>query len=514
MSAIPGGSVVFDVLLRADGVNRAAADAANRVKRLADEVKRTKVDATPAIDTKRLQRDAEQAKRIIRDINREADRLSAGKGGGGGGGLSPRGAGALGSRGPTGGGDGLAGAASAAAIVRAGVLFGTAATEIALAARDMKAAAARGDFAGELRAEEGKNRFARSMPFGIGDLGGNIRELITGEQGEIDRVNFEAGEGDRRAEFMARQNERKAAEKAAVRAVNRSMLGDSGMTGTELELNDVRSQMKDMQGGPLLDALKQREVQLSSKAAAEKEVIEREHQSEMMRIRDEAAAELLRQEGFTIDAERELLIAGHNKTLRDMENRALGMDASGDHAGANRLRAQAQFVQEAQKGQVGAFDLNRAEDERRAQDQRGEDAREEAQRAGDAALERAERQRRVEQEAHDRRFEARQAQLQSREATQARAEFEAINERAAKDMREAEDPTLRAAIESRRKEELRALQLDLTGGGRQTRAGVVNDAGTTAFSVGAETKDQTKVLRSIEAILLRQDRRDPVAVTS
>ena len=520
MSAIPGGAVNFDILVRADAAQKVIADTQNRVKRMADEVRRTKVDATPAIDTKRLQRDAEAAKRIIKDVQREADTISrarrtAGGMGGGLGGSATFGGGRTGGVGllVAGGDTTQVGNVGAAAVLRAGVLFGTAATEIAIAARDMKAAAARGDLAGEVRAEAAKNAFARSMPFGIGQLGGNIRELLTGEQAGIDATMFDAERGDRKAAEMARQDARIDEQRQRVRAVQRQGLADAGMTGTQLELLDVRQRVKDSPAGPVRDELLRRETFLASKHAAELEVIEREHASKMEAIRDKAAADLLRREGFTIDAERELLLSGQRETLRAMENQALSLDAQGNHAGASRLRQQAEWVRQAQAGEVESFDQDRRTAEMLAQDQRGVDARELAAGAGEATLERAERQRRITQDMEETRFEARQAVLGGREATQPRAEMEAILRRATKDLAETEDAGLRGAIMERQAAELEALRLDLTGGGRPQNASVVADAMTTNFAAGADTKDQTKVLRSIETIL-KQMKQGGVALTS
>ena len=78
MSAIPGGAIGFEIKGTATGpggFNKAVDDARARVVRLSKEVSRTKVVVPVSIDTKRVQADANETKRIIRDVNREADQL-------------------------------------------------------------------------------------------------------------------------------------------------------------------------------------------------------------------------------------------------------------------------------------------------------------------------------------------------------------------------------------------------------------------------------------------------------
>lgn len=330
MSAIPGGGIGFDVLLRTEQARRETADVVNRFKRAADEVKRIKADAPVGIDTKRVKREAEETKRILRGVQREAELLARTRGAGAGdplrprfGGLTPSGGGPLGAGAGGAGGGGIEGAASAAAIMRAGVLFTTAATEIALAARDMKAAAARGDLAGQLRAENARNAFAKSMPFGIGALGGNIRELITGEQAGIDQTEFEAEQVNQKAAFMARQNERLRSEEEAAQKAK------------ALEVQKFHERVR---------------------AAAEEERIEGEHFDKMRTLQEQYEADVLESQGKLQEAQRARLISGLNETQRELERAAQTAENRGDAAKAARLRQEAGIRRGIGETQIGAFD--------------------------------------------------------------------------------------------------------------------------------------------------------------
>jgi hypothetical protein len=378
MSAIPGGAVIFDILARAD--MKAAEDAGNRIKQIVADARRTQVVVPATIDLKRLQRDADDAKRVIREVQREAEQFGGIKGAGGLGSVSTftgGGAGGRGGRGDSGGenasffgmdtgtsGGTFGRAASAATILRAGVLFTTAATEIALAARDMKAAAARGDLAGQIRAESAKNAFAASMPFGIGRLGANIRELATGEQAGIDQTMFEAQQGNQKADFMARKNaEARAGEEAKKQAAK----------------NAVEMQ-------------KQRSID-----AAQKERDEGESNDRIATIRERAAAEALDAQGKHAEAERAKLIAGFEEREREMA-RAAGFADTTDPTKAAQIRAELAAQHGANLGRLAGFDTEQAQKEQDRRDeqdfqfeQRKQRAREEEDRREQAVQEKVRR---------------------------------------------------------------------------------------------------------------------------
>jgi hypothetical protein len=234
-------------------------------------------------------------------------------------------------------------------------MVGSAGTELALARRDDRLAGERGDLAGQVRAETARNAFARSMPFGIGQLGGNIRELITGEQAGIDRTNFEAQQGNQKADFWQRINERNAAArdsgKAAARAEAARKAGEvTPELGQALalrgQISDLQEKRKGLSGEGLagidkeIAALSQHELELRSTGAAKIEQLEREHNRAMLGMQDQYAAEVLTAQGKTEEASMASFVAGLKAQERALENAIEEAGIKGDHAAEKRLTSQ------------------------------------------------------------------------------------------------------------------------------------------------------------------------------
>ena len=97
-----------------------------------------------------------------------------------------------------------------------------------------------------------------------------------------------------------------------------------------------------------------------------------------------------------------------------------------------------------------------------------------------------------------------------RAETRPRAEFEAVNERARRELAETEDAGVRRAIMERHAEDIRTL----LGVGVKQTAGHVADAATTNFGQGVDAKESVKLQREMVNLLRKLERKDNVAVMS
>jgi hypothetical protein len=217
----------------------------------------------------------------------------------------------------------------------------------------------------------------------------------------------------------------------------------------------------------------ERQLSLLGKTAAERQVIEK--QRELALFNETFGDNVPAKAKAAVDAARAAQEAGIRR-------------AEGEVAG--------DFATDA-----GRAALRRAEDEQRAAEEAERSAATAAGFAGDtgkATVRKAEEDRRVEAEVRSELFAARQTDLRAGGQFM-RAEFEAINERAARELEKTESPELRAAIETRQASELRAMLGDMEG--RTPGGEAIAGASRTFF--GRDQKDEAAdVLRTLIAAKL------------
>jgi hypothetical protein len=504
MSAIPGGAVVFEFTANSTGVDRAARDAEQRIARMQVDVGSRKIDATPKIDKDRLQKDADDAKRILRDVQKEADRLFAqrqmGSGAGVGftgsygGGFGPGAAPGAGGAAATGGDmSTLLRGVSAAAIAHGAAAAINAATTYS----NLQAASARGDLAAELAQQDRLSSSLRSVPLGAGALGGAIHDFAyRKDQQQIDDTLFEAQQQDQRSAFMARQNERMRAERDLQRSYELTRAGEAGATPSELAAKRLRQQIEDMPQGEGEKAMRARATELENRAMIERGQIEGRHRDQLQAIRDRAAAEQLRADGYTVAAERKILVDGAKQTEEELKQAILTAQSRGDTAAAERARQTLEAAQDANTQRIQNFDKQQEEERLRSIDAAGAGAAEFMRGAGNAAVERAERRRRIDQAVRDEQFEARQVQLEARGMSRT-AEVEAIGQRMRERLESTEDPELRRAILQRAETELTARRVtaEVVRNPMLTNFGAGGDGGRDQLTATRESRDLLKQIR-------------------
>jgi hypothetical protein len=365
-----------------------------------------------------------------------------------------------------------------------------------------------------LAAEEKRAQILRSVPLGAGALGGAIFDVVHAkERAQIADTLDSAARGNAKADFMQEVNARKAAERAAVRALELEAVQRGATAPFQAELFRTRRDINDMQPGEVRDALVKKEKDLRSRQAAETENLERSHAHRMIRIREEFYAESLEAQGYSeaaAYAKFEGALKAQEAAIEEAKDRALN---AGDQEEYKRKAAEQDAVHALNTNRAANFLRAQEEGRAKALDAMQGDAADFMRGAGGAAVEKADRERGIAEEARQARFEARQEQLNRRADTRARAEFEAINEKARRELDKAEDPDLRRSIEARTVEELKTLRAELGGGGgRRVRAEAVQNAGTTFFGAGSDTRDQVRLLDQIDKTLKDIARKEPVAV--
>jgi hypothetical protein len=498
MSSFPGTGITFDVLGGLGGLDRTLSDALSRIKSFAAEASRISASVNVGVNTPGGRGGGTGGSSagglgggaILRGLNAEANDLFANRG------FVP------------GGGSGQNGKPSTSeradlAIRRA--LYTVTLVEGALASGSVvvKALGAAADLMnGDSKAATKKMADAGdALKRMKGPLGAVFRLtselmddfLIPGKS--VAQIEADAKKIDEKTDRLAARNQAARGVNEGFAAVSRSeadAAAKEGKTASGQELVDVRRQIEQFQktrqqnqfrgvdndaADKALAALRRRELKLQSDAARESEVLETEHQNKLAAIREQGAIDQAKAAGFTEGVGREELLAKQRQQDRE---ELLALNRASSAKDQRKAFATLEAGRAGREQELGAFDADEARKQGERRDRSGEAAADFARSAGEAALRREREREGVAGEVRAAQFEGRQVELQSRGLND-RARLEAIQRRAAEDLRTAENPELRAAIEGRQESELKALLRDLN---RPTRGEVVADPTRTAFGRG------------------------------